>query len=51
MPTTSPALTALNGGELSDLLDARIDFQKYPVGTKLLRNFIPTVQGDRKSVV
>jgi hypothetical protein len=42
---TAPALTSFNAGELSGLLDARVDFAKYAGGTKLLQNFIPTVQG------
>lgn len=48
MTTAAPAITSLNGGELSTLLDARIDFAKYGVGAKLLRNYIPTVQGPVK---
>lgn len=48
MGTAAPALTSFNGGELTGLLDARIDFQKYPTGCRLLRNYIPTVQGPAK---
>lgn len=43
--STAPALTNFNAGELSPLLDARISFEKYQSGCKLLQNFIPTVQG------
>lgn len=45
MSTAAPALTAFNSGELSPLLDARIDFSKYGNGCKTLDNMIPTVQG------
>lgn len=43
--STAAALGALNGGELSPLLDGQISFEKYPRGSKTLENFIPTVQG------
>lgn len=45
MPSASPAITALNAGELSPLMDGRTDFNKYASGCRVLRNFIPTVQG------
>ncbi len=38
-------LGALNSGELSPLLDGRVDKPFYGSGCKLLQNFIPTVQG------
>ena len=44
----APAITAFNGGELSPLLAARVDYQKYSTGAFLLQNFIPTVQGPAK---
>lgn len=45
MPKASPILTAFNAGELSPLLDGRVDLNKYSQGAHRLRNFIPTVQG------
>lgn len=35
----------MNAGELSPLLGARVDFQKYPSGASIMEGFIPTVQG------
>ncbi|AUR93054.1 head-closure protein [Vibrio phage 1.182.O._10N.286.46.E1] len=34
-----------NGGELSPLLDGRIDYPKYASGCKEMTNFVPTVYG------
>lgn len=34
-----------NGGELSPLLDGRIDYPKYTSGCKQMDNFVPTVYG------
>lgn len=34
-----------NGGELSPLLDARVDYPKYGTGAKEMTNFVPTVYG------
>lgn len=34
-----------NGGELSSLMDGRIDYPKYASGCKQMTNFIPTVYG------
>lgn len=45
MPRARPILTAFNGGELSPLLDGRVDQDKYFMGCRTLSNFIPTVQG------
>ncbi len=45
MPKASPITTAFNAGELSQLLDGRVDLNKYGQGAHRLRNFIPTVQG------
>lgn len=45
MPRAKPILTSFNGGELSPLLDGRVDQDKYFTGCKTLTNFIPTVQG------
>lgn len=45
MPRARPITTSFNGGELTPLLDGRVDQDKYFTGCKALRNFIPTVQG------
>lgn len=45
MPRARPITTSFNGGELSPLLDGRVDQDKYFTGCKTLINFIPTVQG------
>lgn len=45
MPRARPITTALNAGELSPMLDGRVDQDKYFIGCKILENFIPTVQG------
>lgn len=45
MSRASPAITALNAGELSPTLDGRIDLAKYAHGAKRCENFIPLVQG------
>jgi hypothetical protein len=42
---TRTILTAFNAGELSPLLDGRVDQDKYFTGCKKLLNFIPSVQG------
>lgn len=49
MPRASPACYSFNGGELSDLMEGRIEFEKYQTGCKLLENFIPTVQGPARN--
>lgn len=41
----NPAFTSFNSGELSPLMDGRIDFAKYQTGCSKLLNFVPTVQG------
>ena len=40
-----PALLGFNAGELSPLMDARTDQDKYNLGCKTLTNFLCTVQG------
>jgi hypothetical protein len=45
MPKASPIRTSFNAGELSPLMDGRVDVAKYSNGCKVLENFIPTVQG------
>lgn len=42
---SSPIQTSFNAGELSPLLDGRVDFNKYPNGASIMENLIPTVQG------
>lgn len=45
MPKTSPIKYSFNAGELSDLIDGRVDQAKYNNGAKQARNFFATVQG------
>jgi hypothetical protein len=45
MPDVKPIYTSLNAGELSPLLEGRVDFAKYAKGLKVCENFIPMVQG------
>lgn len=45
MAKASPAQTSFAGGELSPLLEGRIDLAKYPIGCRKLRNFMPLIQG------
>lgn len=45
MPRSRTITTSFNAGELSPLLDGRVDQDKYFSGAKQLSNFIPTVQG------
>lgn len=45
MPRAKPITTSFNAGELSPLLDGRVDQDKYFSGCKKLLNYIPTVQG------
>lgn len=45
MPKASPIRTSFNAGELSPLMDGRVDVAKYNSGCRILENFIPTVQG------
>lgn len=40
--------SVFNGGELSPMLDSRVDSEKYASGCKELTNFIPTVYGGIK---
>ncbi len=41
----TPIQTAFNAGELSDLIDGRVDFEKRGTGCRRLENFLPTVEG------
>lgn len=45
MPKASPIRTSFNAGELSPLVDGRVDISKYSNGCRILENFIPSVQG------
>lgn len=45
MPKASPIRTSFNAGELSPLMDGRVEVAKYNSGCKALKNFIPSVQG------
>lgn len=45
MPKASPIRSSFNAGELSPLLDGRVDIAKYNNGCRSIENFIPAVQG------
>lgn len=45
MPKASPIRSAFNAGELSPLVEGRVDVAKYQNGTRVCENFIPSVQG------
>ena len=45
MPKASPIRASFNAGELSPMLDGRVDIAKYGSGCKVLENFIPAMQG------
>lgn len=45
MPKASPGLVSFNGGELSPLLDGRVDLDRYGAGLASCENFIPLPQG------
>jgi hypothetical protein len=45
VPKASPIRTTFNAGELTPLMDGRVDIAKYNNGCKTLQNFIPSVQG------
>jgi hypothetical protein len=45
MPRATPLLAGFNGGEVSGLLGARADLQWYYTACRVLRNFVPLVQG------
>src|ERR1043165_716940 len=45
MGKASSIQTTYNAGELSPLIDGRVDFNKYPNGASIMENMIPTVQG------
>jgi hypothetical protein len=37
--------SSFNGGEISELMDSRVDSEKYPFSCRRLRNFIPRIYG------
>lgn len=39
-----PIIT-LNGGEYTELIDTRVDIEKYPSGCRKLENFLPRIYG------
>lgn len=45
MPKASTIRSSFNAGELSPMLDGRVDLAKYGSGCRTLENFIPAVQG------
>lgn len=45
MPKSSPIKTSFNAGELSPLIEGRVDIGKYANGCSLMENMIPSVQG------
>jgi hypothetical protein len=45
MAKASPIILSFATGEMSQLLDGRVDLEEYPTGCRTLRNFIPLLQG------
>ena len=45
MPKTNKIIQALNAGELSPLMDMRIDQEKYQMGCRTMENFYPLIYG------
>lgn len=45
MVTMNIAIVTLNAGELSPLIDARNDLDKYAAGCRRLENFLPRLHG------
>lgn len=45
MPKVTKIIQSLNGGELSPLMDFRIDQAKYQSGCRTVENFIPLIYG------
>lgn len=45
MPRTQKLLQSFNAGELSPLMDFRIDQQKYQLGCRTMENFYPLIYG------
>lgn len=45
MPRTNKIVLSLNGGELTPLMDARIDQNRYQSGCRTMENFYPLIHG------
>lgn len=45
MPRTNKVILSLNAGELSELMDTRIDQDKYQAGCRTMENFYPLIYG------
>ncbi|MGR3292498.1 MAG: LamG-like jellyroll fold domain-containing protein [Candidatus Scalindua sp.] len=45
MPKTQKIIMSFNSGELSPLMDPRLDQQKYASGCRIMENFIPLIHG------
>lgn len=45
MAKASPIITSFDAGELSPLMEGRVDIAKFPNGCYRLQNFLPMVQG------
>ena len=45
MPKTNKIIQSFNSGELSQLMDSRIDQSKYASGCRTMENFIPLIYG------
>lgn len=43
--TNTPAITSLNGGELSPMMGGRSDTAIYQIGVELMENFVPAIEG------
>lgn len=41
----SPTINSFNSGQISPLLEARTDFQKYKSSSRTMENMLATVQG------
>ena len=51
MSKASPIQSSMNSGELSNLLNARVDFAKYSTGASIMENFLPTsIIGGRDAI-
>ena len=45
MPRTNKIIQSLNAGELSPLMDMRIDQERYQMGCRTMENFFPLIYG------
>ena len=48
MPKATPLITSFNAGELTHLLEGKVDLKYYPNGCRRIRNFKVTKQGPAK---